>query len=378
MHMAGVGKGVTYGQTGVDVGIEALAARILYQAAKKTWANREGKVGAIQVPYDDFAALRYAELNTVPPGTVISEGSDGIATKAEIAEKAGTYNTLAYDLMAMVCDDAVIRGGEPVLVTSVLDVNTLGRDKIRLAYIEQLAEGYIGAAKEAGVAVINGEIAQLNDRMGGLDGFRVNWSANVTWFAHKSRLITGKDVKAGDAIVGLREEGLRCNGISLIRKILAQDNGMHWDRKLGTASIVDMALYPSRIYAGAVVEMFGGYDLKQKPKASIHGAAHISGGGIPEKLGRALRPSGLGAVINNPFEPSELMLYCQEVGKVTDLEAYGTWNMGQGMAIITPEPEDVIKVAKDHGIQAKVIGEIVKEPGISIASKGFYRTPLKL
>jgi phosphoribosylformylglycinamidine cyclo-ligase len=353
------------------VNIEAKAARILYEASKKTWANRAGMLGEVIVPFDDFAGLRFVRADKLPLGTVMYGGSDGVATKAEMAERAGRFDTLAFDLMAMVCDDAVIRGGEPVLVKTVLDMNTLGQDDSRLPYIRELAEGYIGAAKEAGVAVINGELAQLNNRLGRLEQFSIEWSADVTWFAHESRLITGKAVQAGHALVGLEETGLRCNGISLIRKLLTEEYGEHWETAaFGKKRLIDVALQPSRIYSAAVVDMFGGYNLERPAKAAISAAAHISGGGIPEKLGRVLRASGLGAVIDDPFTPCDLMLHCQELGNVTDKEAYGTWNMGQGMILATPEPDAVIQVAKAHGINAKVIGHMAAVPGIRLKNRG--------
>src|SRR6185437_6337318 len=186
------------------------------------------------------------------------------------AERAGQYDTLGFDLMAMVCDDAVIRGGEPVLVKSVLDVNTLGQDESRLPFIRQLALGYVAAAKAAGVAVINGELAQLNDRARDMEQFSLDWSADVTWFAHTSRLITGKDIRPGDALVGLRETGMRCNGISLVRKLLKAEYGDFWETEsLGEDLLIDLALQPSLIYSSAVIDMFGGYDLSVEPKAEL-------------------------------------------------------------------------------------------------------------
>jgi len=366
-------KPQTYAQVGVDVDIEAKAARILYEASKKTWANRSKTLGEVIVPFDDFAGLRFVRVDNLPAGTVMYGGSDGVATKAELAERADRFDTLAYDLLAMVCDDAVIRGGEPILLKSVLDMNTLGEDDSRLHYIEELAKGYTAAAKEAGVVIINGELAQLNNRMGRLDHFSLDWSADVTWFAHESRLISGRDIQPGQAIVGLTETGLRCNGISLVRRLLEAEYGTHWETAdFAGGKLIEVALQPSQIYTTAVVDMFGGYDLKRPAKAKLSGAAHISGGGIPEKLGRLLRASGYGAKVDSPFTPCDLMLHCQEIGGVTDREAYRTWNMGQGMVLVTSEPDAVIKVASSHQIDAKIIGHITKEPSIRIASQGHF------
>jgi phosphoribosylformylglycinamidine cyclo-ligase len=363
----------TYSSVGVDTDIEAKAARIMYEASKKTWVNRKGTLGEVILPFDDFAGLRFVRADNLPKGTVMYGGSDGVATKAELAERAGKFDTLAYDLIAMVCDDAVIRGGEPVLLKSVLDVNTLGTDDSRLQYIEQLAKGYVDAAKIANVAIINGELAQLNDRIGDMENFHLEWSADVTWFAHESRLITGYDVRPGDSIVAFEEPGLRCNGISLVRKILREEYGENWENeKLDGEKLIDLALLPSLIYSPIVNEIFGGYSLEEKPKGAIHSAAHITGGGIPEKLGRALRASGCGAEITDSFTPSKLILHCQEIGNVSDEEAYKTWNMGNGMMIVTPDPEAVIATANNHNVNAKVVGKVTKGVSIKIRSKGHY------
>lgn len=371
-------KQTTYASVGVDIDVEAKAARIMYEASKQTWQNRQGGLGEVVVPFDDFAGLRFVRADNLPKGTVMYGGSDGVATKAELAERAGRFDTLAYDLLAMVCDDAVIRGGEPILLKSVLDVNTLGTDDSRLGFIEQLAKGYVEAAKLAGVVIINGELAQLNDRIGNLDTFHLEWSADVTWFAHESRLITGYEVKPGNSIVAFEEPGLRCNGISLVRTLLREHYGEDWQSvKLGDKTLIDLALAPSIIYTPILNELIGGYDLTTKAKARIHAAAHITGGGIPEKLGRALRASGYGASITDPFNPSPLMLLCQELGNVTDKEAYKTWNMGNGMMIVTPDPEVVVATAQSHGVNAKIIGAITKDPAIIVNSAGYFKDKTK-
>src|SRR5215469_5436235 len=142
----------TYAESGVDVNVEEQAAKILYKAAKATWANRAKSLGEIVTPFDDFSGLRAIRVENLPTGTLMNIGFDGVGTKAEFAERAGHYESLAYDLIAMVADDAVIRGGEPILVGSILDINTLGTDESRLEIISGLAEGYTKAATAARVA----------------------------------------------------------------------------------------------------------------------------------------------------------------------------------------------------------------------------------
>lgn len=365
---------ITYADSGVDVDIEEQAAKLMYEAAKQTWAARKGKLGEVIVPFDDFSGIRAINVGGLPAGTMMNIGFDGVGTKAELAILARKYDTLAYDLVAMVCDDAVVRGAEPVLLGSILDTNSLGQDTSRLEAIKGLATGYVEAANEANVAIINGEIAQLGDLVGGGDKFGFNWGSALVWFAHQDKMITGHKVVVGDSIVGLREPGFRSNGFSLLRKVLKDKYGDNWiNEELDGKKLIDLALQPSIIYSKPVVEMFGGVDPATPAKVDLHGVAHITGSGLPGKLGRTLKPSGLGARITDPYEPSPLMHYVQELGNVSDEEAYRTWNMGQGMALITPQPEEAIKIAEAHGLEAKIIGEITESPEIVVSNQGLNK-----
>lgn len=364
--------GITYSDAGVDVELGDQASNILYEAAKATWANRQGQIGEVICPFDDFSGLRAIDISGLPSDTLMGLGFDGVGTKMELAERIKKHDTIAYDLFAMVCDDAVVRGGEPVVVGSILDINTLGRNsESYIDLIRQLAKGYVKAAKAANVAVINGELAELGARVQGFGGFNYNWSAGLIWFANKDRIFTGSKIKAGDAIVGLREYGVRSNGLSLIRKILERTHGPEWhETKLNGKSLAEIALQPSKIYSKAVVAMFGG--VENEPESDVNGVAHITGGGIPSKLGRVLKPIGLGAELDTLFGPPLIIKYCQEKGDVPDREAYRTWNMGQGMLIITSEPEQTISIAKQHDIEGKEVGRITENKGIKIQNKGFF------
>lgn len=346
---------------------------MLYQAAKRTWQNRKGGLGDVIVPFDDFSGTRAIDVSNLPSGTLMNISFDGVGTKVEIAERMGDHTTVAFDLFAMVCDDAVVRGAEPVLVGSILDVNALRKDETitHIELVRQLAVGYINAAHAADVAVVNGEVAELGDRVHGFGSFNYNWGAAVVWFAKQDRMFTGCEIKEGDHLVGLQETGFRSNGLSLVRKILREKQGEHWHMQAYEGTLLGkLVLTPSSIYCKAVVDMFGGYE--KEPQATIHGVAHITGGGLPGKLRRVLKASGLGARIEDPFDTPPIMAYVQTQGNVTDREAYKTWNMGQGMVVITPEPDKVISIAKGHSITAKHMGTVTKDPVISIKSRGCY------
>lgn len=358
---------------GVDVDIEAEASRILYEAAKKTFANRKGRIGEVAVPFDDFSGLRAVNVGELPEGSFMCMGFDTAGTKVEIAERVNDHSTIAYDLFAMVCDDAVVRGAEPALVGTNLDIRSLGTDECYLPKIRELAKGYVKAAMEANVAIINGEIAQMGSLVGGYGEFPFHWGAACVWFARKEKLFTGNEIQVGDAVVMLREHGFRTNGLSLVRHIFEKKVGFEWHTQTYKDSTLgELVLTPSIIYSRFIVHLHGGFDTDGV--STIHGVSHITGGGVPEKLGRVLRPSSFGARLSNLFKPPEIMCYCQELGEVSDYDAYRAWNMGQGMAVITPEPEKIITEAKKFNIDAQVTGEIVREPGIALVSKGVEKT----
>jgi phosphoribosylformylglycinamidine cyclo-ligase len=363
---------MTYKDSGVDIDLGDRCSKIMYEAARKTWANRKNLIGEVMTPFDDFSGLRYIDMSHLKDAGM-NLNLDGVGTKMEIAERLSTWTGdysyhqgIAFDLLAMVCDDAVVRGAEPVLVGSILDVNILNA-----VLIENLAEGMVKAAREARVAVVNGEIAELGDRISGYGEYNYNWGAVVVWMARTDSLITGHDVTSGDAIVSLQEQGFRSNGLSLFRNIMLESYGGKWhEKEFRGENIAKLALTPSRIYSSFIIDLIGGYG--REAQAEVKAIAHITGGGIPGKLGRVLRPSGCGATLTDPFEPPDLMLHCQKLGRVDDEEAYRTWNMGNGMLIITDQPEQIMRMAADHAVEANIAGEVTRQRGIRITNKGYF------
>ncbi len=129
-------------------------------------------------------------------------------------------------------------------------------------------------------------------------------------------------------------------------------------------------LEPSVIFHNAVLGLLGRFG--EKPKVRIKGIAHITGGGLPGNAERMFgkKTKGLGIVFDNLFEPPAAMLTLQKIGKVSDREAYETWNMGTGMILVADEPEKTIGLLKQSGIKAKIVGKIVEKSGISISICG--------
>ncbi len=343
----------TYRKAGVNIALGDLCSLIMSAAADKTFANRKGKTGTVKI----LEKKGLHRIITITFGsTTLLLNSDGIGTKVEFAERTGRHDTMAYDLFAMLCDDAVRFGAEPVAISNILDVNALKEETIRA-----LAKGMVGAAREAGITVVSGEIAELGTRVVGYGKNSYNWGGTVLSILRKD--LTGSRIKKGSAIVALEEKGFRSNGISLVRKIMEKIYGADWHRKkFGSKTLGEQALTPSRIYTRAVLEMF---DI-------VSSVIHVTGGGIPGKLGRLLGMKNYGADITDPFVPCEMMLVCQKLGRVEDAEAYRTWNMGQGMLLVTEKPERAIAIASRYKIKARVAGVITGKPGVKITSRGYF------
>jgi phosphoribosylformylglycinamidine cyclo-ligase len=358
-----------------DVNIELgdNVSQMLYEASKLTHDNRPGLLVEFHESFSGFRAIPGSLLKD-PDNLYVNLGFDGVGTKIEIAERVADHSTVAHDLFAMVCDDAVVRGAEPVAIGSILDIHQLDQTEYTRQAIEQLGKGYVEAAKAAGVVVVNGEVAELGDRVGGYGKFNYNWGAAVLWIAHKNRILTGHQIEPGNGLVGLAEHGFRSNGITDVRNAMLKEHGPEWHNvviaELGKTSLGKLVQTPSTIYAKFVSQLIGGYDIEREPQAKVTGVAHITGGGQPSKLRRMLEPSGLGAFIYSPMQPPAIMLAAQRWRGFSDRTAYGKWHMGPGMVIATPEPEKVCEAAKVADIEAKIIGTVTEDRRIKIKNRG--------
>ncbi|HUD06255.1 MAG TPA: AIR synthase-related protein [Candidatus Saccharimonadales bacterium] len=378
-------EGATYGEVGVDVDVEAKAAKILFGEARGTFENRNGKLGEVHSISDSFSGVRFSDIGGLPIGVVDGLNSDGVGTKPVVVMEAGVLDTIAIDLISNVSVDAAIKGADPAHVSTILKVNTLGKDESRLHLIRDLASGYLLGARDAGIAVTNGEIAQHNDAMDGDPSkFSFDWDATVKWYAHEDRLaqLDGSRIEAGDFLVALKETGLRCNGISLVRQILKSEYDDEWGEVMFEGQrLVDLVLQPPVAYTRAIVEMTGAdnYGVDRKGKllvpSLLRGGVHVSGSGIPGKLARFLFPRGKGAFITDLYEPSKLIERIQTAGRVTDWEIYRTLCMGQGAILIcsADDSQDVINIARKHLVESKVVGLVTNDPTIAIESRGLER-----
>lgn len=341
-------------QSGLDLDLGNRCSSIACRWSRTTAGARAGREGAL---WEGLQGSFSSVLEIA--GRRVALTSDGIGTKIEVAERLGRYDTLGWDLTAMVADDLAANGAEPTNLTNVLDV-----DRLDEGIVDELLRGLASAANASAITLAGGEIAELGGRVAGWGPrMHFNWCATALGvFAGEP--IDGSRVVAGDAVVALRERGFRSNGFSRLRSILADAFGEDWQKaRFDSRTWGEVLLTPSRVFASLVTRMLAsGVDP--------HGIAHITGGGIPDKLGRVLRPTGLGAYLSKLFPPSDFMLAAQAMGRVPDDVAYRSWNMGNGMLVVVA-PSDVertLAIASSLGFEAGEAGQIVSEPIIRIAS----------
>ncbi len=343
-------------KSGVNIDLGNQSSKVAFQYAVKTFSNRQGKKGAIASKTDGGFSnlLLFGDQR-------IGIGSDGTGTKAELAERTGIYDSLGFDLVAMVADDLAAAGLEPTNLSNVIDV-----DYLDVEIIEELMKGLKNACDFANISITGGEIAELGERIGGYgEKMHFNWSSTAIGVLpdNLETDIDGSQITPGDLIVSLKSRGFRSNGFSAIRRILEEKLGPEWHKTPYNEEINwgEKLLAPSWIYAPGITEI-----IKQQiiPK----GIAHITGGGIFDNLRRVLKMNDYGAVLNDLFPPLPEMKKIQELGNIPDEQAYLWWNMGNGMFIVIEETDlsYTLKILQEKGYEARLAGRITRENEISI------------
>jgi len=299
--------------------------------------------------------------------------TDGVGTKTAIAAALGRFDTIGIDLVAMCADDVVCCGAEPL---AFLDYVSVGH--VVPEWVAELVGSVAAGCREAGCALIGGETAE---HPGLMEADEFDLSGCCIGVVERADVIDGSAVRAGDAILGLMASGLHANGFSLVRALIAQ-----WDldladpyqarlrRSLGgaeaeaavsaapdesMATLGEILLTPTRIYARAVLAARAAV---REAGHDLHGIAHITGGGLPGNVPRAL-PDDLAARLD-PVRwamPSVMRLF-GALGGLDDDELRATFNGGLGMVMVVPRvaAQTAIESIESHGIAATVVGEVIE------------------
>ncbi len=322
----------TYKDAGVDIEAGAETVAGIKELVKKT--NRPGVVGGI----GGFGGLFRLEPDRYSDPLLVSS-TDGVGTKVKIAQEAGVHDTIGIDLVAMCVNDIVVMGAEPLFF---LDYIACG--KLEVPLVTALVKGISDGCVEAGCALLGGETAEMPEmyKEGEYDlaGFTVG-------IVEKNNVIDGSAITHGDVIIGLPSSGIHSNGYSLVRKLLP-DPDQELRKRL---------LTPTRIYVKQILELVG--------KTTVHGIAHITGGGLVDNVARLL-PEGTAAVLDtDSWKTPELFDMLQRRGNVSGTEMFTVFNMGIGMAIILPaeEADKAAGLLQSLGEEYFVIGRIEKGRG---------------
>jgi phosphoribosylformylglycinamidine cyclo-ligase len=283
---------------------------------------------------------------------VLVSSTDGVGTKLLVARAARRLDTIGIDLVAMCVDDIAVQGAEPLFF---LDYISAGR--VEPQDIEDLVAGVAHGCKEAGCALIGGEIAE---HPGAMEPGEYDLVGFAVGAVDRGRIVTGERIHAGDRLLALPSPGLRSNGYSLARRVLLERAGRHLDDPAWTGahhSLADELLTPSVIYAPAVRSLLADVD--------VHGLVHVTGGGLPGNLPRVL-PRHCDAVVRvGTWEVPRIFGEIQRHGEVADDEMARVFNLGVGMVAVVPPDEAfrAIDVLRGAGHQAVEIGEVIEGHG---------------
>jgi phosphoribosylformylglycinamidine cyclo-ligase len=323
-------KGLSYRDAGVDLDAGDALVEAIKPFARRTLRPE------VLAGIGGFGALcKIPEKYRQP---VLVSGTDGVGTKLKLAFELARHDTVGIDLVAMSVNDVLVQGAEPLFF---LDYFACG--KLELPVAAEVVKGIARGCEMSGCALIGGETAEM-------PGMYAEGEYDLAGFCvgvvEKDRILDGRSIAPGDAILGIASSGPHSNGYSLIRKILERDPRSPFD-----------LLEPTRIYVKPVLRL-----LESVP---VKGLAHITGGGLVGNVPRIL-PAGTKAVLSKASWPRPpVFQWLQKAGNVAEDEMFRVFNCGIGMAVIVAASD-----AKAAADQLRKSGETVYEIGTVDKSSG--------
>ena len=346
----------TYKDAGVDIDAGDRAVELMKASIAR--ASRSEVIGGI----GGFAGLFDASKLKDMKMPLLATSTDGVGTKTEIARKLGKYDTIGEDLVAMVVDDLVVCGAEPLFMTDYIAVGKVFPERIA-----EIVAGIARGCEKAGTALIGGETAEHPGLLGE-DEFDIAGAA--TGVVDEPLALSRDRVRAGDAIIAMPSSGFHANGFSLVRHIIdTKKLDLNFVVTEYNKSAGEVFLTPTEIYTLDCLA------LVKLLKENLRTFVHITGGGIADNTTRVI-PEGLHARYDRstwslPVE----MEFLAEIGGVPAHDMERTWNCGIGMsAIVAPDYADLtIKALAARGMKAWISGEVIATNGAAGSSlEGSY------
>jgi phosphoribosylformylglycinamidine cyclo-ligase len=342
------GRPGSYAAAGVDIGAGDRAVELIRQAVART-AGPEvvGDLGGFAGLFD---AAKVAGLRR----PLLATSTDGVGTKVVIAQRLHRYDTIGLDLVAMVVDDLVVCGAEPLFMTDYLVCGRVDPERVA-TIVTGIAEGCV----RAGCALVGGETAEHPGHFGP-DDFDLAGAA--TGVVDADRLLGPDRVRPGDVVIGLAASGLHSNGYSLVRAIIdAPRAGLDLDSQPAelSQSLGLELLTPTRIYARDCLALTG--------ECAVRTFAHVTGGGLAANLARVLPPDADAVLDRGSWQPAPIFGLLAQRGDVEPAEMERVFNMGVGMAAVVAaaDCDRALRLLADRGVPSWVLGEI--SPGSGIA-----------
>ncbi|MBQ3136747.1 MAG: phosphoribosylformylglycinamidine cyclo-ligase [Clostridia bacterium] len=337
-------KSESYAAAGVDITAGYKAVELMKKHVKRT--RNEGSLDDVGGFGGCFDLACVAGMEH----PISVSGTDGCGTKVKLAILMDKHDTIGIDAVAMCVNDIICVGAKPLFF---LDYIACGKN-----YPEKIAEIVSGVAEgcvQSGAALIGGETAEHPGLMPAEDYDLAGFAVGVV---DKPKMIDNSKMAEGDVVIALPSTGIHSNGFSLCRKVFDIDNNnpeLYVPRdELGGKTIAEALLVPTKIYVKPVLALI--------EKVKVKGISHITGGGFYENIPRSI-PDGLCAKIDKAsVKVLPIFDVIAKWGNIPERDMFNTYNMGVGMSIVVPadEAELSLGLLKENGIDAYVIGEIIK------------------
>lgn len=335
-------EGLSYRDAGVDRAAAERAKRRIGELVAST------KTGSV---LSDVGA--FGGLFRVPDGLdspVLVASADGVGTKLKVAMRAGRHDTVGHDLVNHCVDDILVEGARPLFFLDYIGMGTLEE-----GVVAELVEGLARGCRENGCALLGGETAEMPDFY---DPGEYDLAGFIVGIVEEDERPAADRVLAGDVLIGLASDGFHTNGYSLLRKLVFGELELGLDDPFpGTdASVGEVLLRVHRSYARAITPLLG--------TGQIHAMAHITGGGIPGNLDRAM-PAGLRArVRTDSWRVPPEFRGVMEAGGVAESEMFDTFNMGVGMILVVGagSADALVPALEAAGEEVWVLGSVEERP----------------
>ena len=347
----------TYAGAGVDIDAGERAVELIKPMVAST--RRPEVLSGL----GDFGGLFELDPHHRYEHPVLVSGTDGVGTKALVAQAVGRYDTIGIDLVAMCVDDLVCQGAEPLFFLDYISAGS-----VEPAQMAELVSGVADGCRQVGASLIGGEMAEHPGVMKPGEFDLVGFAVGVV---ERDEVLGPARVRDGDILIGLASPGLRCNGYTLARHVLLERAGRSLESPAWPGAAVTLAdelLRPSVLYTPAVRAAIAAAD--------VHAVAHITGGGFGGNIPRALPHEGLGAVLDRgTWEVPPIFGEIRRLGIVAEDEMARVFNLGLGMVVMVDSATatDALDALAAVGVDAAVVGRVEEgHRGVTFTGAGFW------